>query len=756
MTAFLTCAAAACCLAATSLPLQRPATGAIHGVVLDTRGGTPVGRVAVRLQATGQSVVTDDQGRFEINGVPGGEQELSVSAVDFILVKQSVAVRAGAVADVTIVLSEGTGRYAETVTVVGASAPRDDPATSAEQTLRGNELQQLGSVLANDPMRAIQTMPGVVAGDDFRSDFAIRGAGVDRTSFVFEGISTDFLLHTPQELRNSASIAMINGDVLDEVAVANGAYPQRHGNRIGAEVDFRMRDGSREQAKSETTISLIDASSVAEGPLGTRQRGAWLVAGRASYLDLVAQRLYPDQADTVGFSDAQAKLTFDVNAHQRVQFALTAGRSQFQGSPVRAGEPVVNVEGDVMVANSSSRSAIGVLWWRYQPSSRFSFTQRVAADVNVLTNVDVASGHYTDDAHDFVTRTEWSYAPRASVAVEGGGEARWSAASGSRPVIDVTGRSAGYAASTVGVSAFALARLTSPTGAALVPGVRIDHWSLTSDTSASPWIAGSMPISHALTLRAGGGIYRQEPSVVELQGFGGNPALAPERAYHLDVGLEGRLSPTLGWHATAYNREDRGLLDSPELGVRVVRGFLGLASPTDRFENALDGYARGVELTLARRSPNGLSGWISYALGFNHYRDRTTGDAFWGDYDQRHTVNAFGAYRVSDRLSFSAHFRAGSNIPTAGYWTERGGADFVGDTRNTLRVPVYSRLDARMNRTFQWNQKRLTLFLEALNVYDRANVRAQIPNVNNHTLQATQLYAPMLPLLPSIGARLEF
>ena len=172
--------------------------------------------------------------------------------------------------------------------------------------------------------------------------------------------------------------------------------------------------------------------------------------------------------------------------------------------------------------------------------------------------------------------------------------------------------------------------------------------------------------------------------------------------------------------------------------------------------NALDGYARGVEWMVERRTPNGLSGWVSYALGFNHYRDRTTGETFWGDFDQRHTINVYGNYRTSDRLSFSARFRAGSNVPTTGYWTERDGVDFVGDQRNTLRVPVYSRLDARMNRTFTWERKRLTLFVEAVNIYNRANVRFDVPSVDRRTFQATNVFSTMLPFVPSIGFLLEF
>jgi hypothetical protein len=79
---------------------------------------------------------------------------------------------------------------------------------------------------------------------------------------------------------------------------------------------------------------------------------------------------------------------------------------------------------------------------------------------------------------------------------------------------------------------------------------------------------------------------------------------------------------------------------------------------------------------------------VSYSLGFNRYHDHTTGESFWGDFDQKHTINAYTNYRATDRLSFSARFRAGSNFPVTGYWMARDGGYFVGDERNTLRVPV--------------------------------------------------------------------
>ena len=117
-----------CCSAAA---LQASdSTGVIRGIVVDTKEGTGIRSVSVRLQSTGRAVVTGDDGRFEIAEVPIGNQELYVSAVDFILVKRTVTVAAGAVTDVSIVLAEGTGTYTETVNVrgtagaVGAAGPR--------------------------------------------------------------------------------------------------------------------------------------------------------------------------------------------------------------------------------------------------------------------------------------------------------------------------------------------------------------------------------------------------------------------------------------------------------------------------------------------------------------------------------------------------------------------------------------------------------------------------------------------------------
>ena len=62
---------------------------------------------------------------------------------------------------------------------------------------------------------------------------------------------------------------------------------------------------------------------------------------------------------------------------------------------------------------------------------------------------------------------------------------------------------------------------------------------------------------------------------------------------------------------------------------------------------------------------------ISYSYGVNRYHDRTTNEDFDGDFDQRHTFNAYGLYRITNRFSLAGKVRGNRRIVGAGV-AERG------------------------------------------------------------------------------------
>jgi hypothetical protein len=737
-----------------ALTLFQPSAGAITGIVVDARSGTPLRRVSVRLQTDGRAAVTGDDGRFDITDVRAGDHELYVSAVDFLLVKKVVTVTAAAATDVVIALSPGT-TYSENVTVLGAApaAPRHEPEVAAEQILANTELQQLRGLLTNDPMRAVQMLPGVATGDDFRSEFAVRGLSVRDMNVTFEGVSSPFLVHTVQNFPESGSVAMVNGDVLDEMSLLNGTYPQRHGDRLGAELGLRLREGSRDGLHSRVSVSMTDAAIVFEGPLGRAKRGSWLTSVRRSYLDFVLRQISAAQGVAFGFEDAQTKLVYDVSPHHQVQVAVTSGRSALVLQPD-------SLDGNDLQKGVNG-STVAVATWRYLPSPRVALYQRAGFTVNQFHNTTkggVALDRGRSD--DLLYRTDWTFSHSAGVTSEGGAEIRASSIhvlnrvpSGAtfRVVDDFTG-------SSTAISAYEQSRWVLKRGATMTPGVRVDHWSLTGHTAVSPWavVSWPLPLRGSVLLRGGSGVYWSDPGFVETLGARGSRGLDAPYAWTIDAGLEGRFLHGLRWQINWYNREDRRFLRLPRAEQHLVNGRYVSAVQTTRYMNTLDGTARGGELVLRRRSPNGLSGWISYAYGQNRYDDLATGESFWGDYDQRHTVNMFGMYRFSDRLSASARFRGGTNFPAPGYFREEAGINYLNDVRNTLWIPNYQRLDVRANRTFNWEQKRLTLYMEALNLFAHHNVRFGIPSVDRRTFIASDMFDSTFPLVPSVGLLLEF
>jgi TonB-dependent receptor-like protein/carboxypeptidase family protein len=730
-------------------------TATIRGTVLDRADGTPMADVSVRLQETKQEVKTDAAGRFELVNVEPGRRIVSVSIVGFIFVKRAVQVGPGETLDVTIPLSEGTGTYSETVTVTGTGGrfQEQEKSVPAQQTLGSADIQNLRNLLTNDPMRAIQVLPGVTTGDDFRSEFAVRGSGFSRMNFTFDGIPTTFLLHTIQQVQDGGSIAMVNGDILDGITLLNGSYPQRYGNRIGAELDFHMREGSRDRTQVRVGVSGTDASVVSEGPLGRGKRGSWLFSARKSYLEMLLKQIDSSNDFGFGFSDVQSKLVYDASTANHFELGLVAGRSRLD----RPSAP----DEVFQVRDGRNSAELVNAAWRFTASPAFVVTNRVAFGANQFRNTNVSGFEFASgDGRDLTWRSDFVARAVATLMIEGGGQVqrqhRTLVAHDLIGLPSVGRPSQSYDETAVLSSAYVQAPWSAAARVTLTPGVRVDRWSLTRDTAASPWLLGEVRLTDRFKLRGGAGIHRQFPGFDEAAGLRAGSNLRPERAYHADIGLEQTLGASARWQVTFYNREEHDLLRLPGAELQIVGSRLVGLTQTLPWVNALDGYARGVEWLVQRRSPHGVSGWMSYSYGLTRYRDRTTAESFDGDFDQRHTFNAYGLYRVTDRFNVAAKLRVGSNAPAVGYWEQRDDAYFVSPFRNTLRVPTYSRLDVRGSRTFNWQSRRLTLFVEILNALGHDNLRYNQPGVDVRTGQAFGLFESMIPFVPSAGILIEF
>jgi hypothetical protein len=735
---------------------QPPETGSpgLSGQVVDARTGAPLDRVLVLLEDTGKSTLTGADGSFRLEDVAPGPHRLYVSVVGYALYRREVTVGSRS-EPITVRLSEGTTAYSEAITVTPdlfRAPPEPVPSASV---LGSAELLNLRGVLADDPLRAVQVLPGVATGDDLRSEFTVRGSDFRHLTFTVDGFATPYLLHTVRGVEDrgpTGSVAMINSDVLDDVTLLNGAYPQYFGGHTGAEVDFRTREGSRDRRIVHVAVSGTNASAVAEGPIGRQRRGSWLFSGRKSYLDMIVHRL-TYRAVSFGFADAQARLTYDLTRRHRLDLTMLAGNSRFENDPVEREIDDVHV--------GLNASIVGVAGWRWT-ASKAMVSQRLLVADNHFRNQNTQQVEL-DNGRDrqLAYRADASLNASSALAFSIGGEAERRDDSRVRRRLAPSRTSLvqldDYSGEAVFAGAYASARWTPRAWLTLSPGVRADHSTLTRQGTVSPWLQSEWRLTPTLRLRAGGGRYQQFPDFDKVLGVSGGDDLQTERAVQADVGLEQRLGRTVRLSLTAYDREEHGMLRRPGSETRLVSGRVVRGVASTRYENRLDGYARGFELMVQRATVGrGISGWFSYAFGRNRYRDSVNGERFWGDNDQRHTMNAYALYRHSERASFVAKLRIGSNFPIPGYYARRDDAYFVTDERNTARLPIYGRLDLRANRVFNWSGRRLTLFAEVINVLNRDNMRFDPPGINVATRAVTRPFDSMLPVIPSVGVLIEF
>ena len=256
-------------------------------------------------------------------------------------------------------------------------------------------------------------------------------------------------------------------------------------------------------------------------------------------------------------------------------------------------------------------------------------------------------------------------------------------------------------------------------------------------------------------MRAGVGLYHQFPEFQAVHGSHAGLNLRPERARHVDLALERRLGARTRWQITLFHRREQNVLRLAD-EFQLVNGVPRPRPPSARYANSLDGRSHGVEMLVQRQLAQGLSGWASYTWSHTTHRDTSTGERFDADFDQRHTVNVYGHYAISSRASVSGKLLFGSNFPMPGYWQARGGLLFVGERRNDVRLPAYGRLDVRANHVFNYTKRRLTLFVEVMNVLGRSNVRWNSPGVALRTGQAFGYLQELFPRMPSAGVLIEF
>jgi hypothetical protein len=726
----------------------------IRGTVVDGRGGEPLSNVAV--QAASYRTTSDSAGRFHIAAIEPGDYTLNVSTVGYHLVKKAFHLELGETKEFEVVLTPDTLRQTDTVEVQAGpfeTARQDSPSTLV---LAGNDAKNLGSVLADDPLRAVQNLPGVSSNNDFDARFSLRGADYNRIGLYLDGILLHAPFHMLQGQNVQGSATAFNGDMVEEMELHEGAWPQRFEDRSAGILDVHTRDGSRAGTSFRATASASNAGGMAEGPIGRHKRGSWLAGARKSYLQYIFERTFPDTSFIFGFEDAQGRLTYDLTPHHNITLYVLESYSALD----RSSRATLGINA---LAGAGYHYTLANLGWRYTPGQKFLVTTHAAwmrekFDNTNRTDLPLGQGFYGE----WVANTGATWAWNARSPLDFGASVRLLRDSGQsiqyQSVASVQRLLDHFDGTATRIGGYVQQSWTGLSGALhLSAGARWDRHSINGVAAVSPQASAAFYATSSTRIQLGWGEYVQYPEIALLTSPLGGRGLLPMRSVQAIAGVEQRLGERARVRIEYYDRVDRDLPFQPLFDPRLLPGGRIFVPPLNPlYANSLRGYSRGVEIFLQRSSANRFTGWISYAFGRTALRDGVSLSRFPSDQDQRHTVNVYVGYRLRPTVNLSVRSSYGSGFPIPGYLTRKGSAYGLAAVRNQLRMPDYSRTDLRVNKSWTRDKWKFTLYGEVVNVTNRTNyIYDSFDGYNSRTGQAFLTLDTMFPILPSAGIVFE-
>ena len=734
----------------------------LTGRVVDARTGEPIAKVRVIANGVDQSTTTDENGAFILENLPSGPLDLYITTVSYGLVKKTITLKDGANHDFVIALNEDAAALTESVTVTVDPYETARTDVASEQTLNKRELQSLSSVLLGDPIRAAQALPGSTTNDDFRSEFAVRGAGFDRIGLYLDGVLTENFVHTVQGgYPDTGSLSVINADSVNALSLMSGAFPSKYGDRTGGILDIETRDGNRLKPAGRIQASLSGLSGVVDGPFA-EGRGSYLFAGRKSYVGYLLKRIndenhFTNNPPILNFADFQGKALYDLTTRSQVGVSLIFGAFNYDANRDR------DFLGINTVFRGNSRNLLFNTHWNYTPNSRIFWQTRFFGLRTTFKNTNRNDTTLLDGRRtQYGVRSDLSFTFRHGHRLETGLYIRSLSVNSFSQFFDFfleTLRDFG-SFNRRGTEQAYYAQDTwnsERLGLSVTGGGRVEHSSTTGEARFSPRGSFLWSIDKNWKVRAAAGRYYQFPDFEQMFGRLGNRRLQSENATHYNASVERRFGDRTRLLVEVYDREDHSLFFSLS-EPRLVRNVLTFTESS--FQNSLQGHARGIEVTLQRRSANKLTGWISYSYSRTKLNDSQAGLSFISDTDQRHTVNVYGSYRFNETWNLSSEWRYGSGQPVPGFYrqvgTQVGTGYFLSNERNTTRLPPYSRLDVRLNKAFLFKNWKLTLNGEVINATNRNNLRYAGFDGYGFDGRVFGQLDRVLPILPSAGVVVEF
>lgn len=783
-----------------------PITGfTISGFLEDANSGERLIGATVQDIASGQGTATNDYGFFSLQ-LPPGKVDLHFSYLGYEPRMLSFNVEE----DHHFTLSLQTSLTLEEVVVIAT-----DTAIGSMQSghvLDPKLLQEFPRLGGEaDLVRMAYLLPGVQTGTDGVEGMHVRGGSSGQNLVLIDGVPVYYVAHA------AGVFSIFNADAIRSANLIKGGFPARYGGRLSSVLDIRTKEGNSKKLVGSAEAGLISGRLSLEGPL-IKDKSSFFLAGRWSYLNWFILPLSRKNKAANGekggvsyqFSDFNAKFNYSLNTKNKFYLSYYRGQDGFLNGG-RATDTLAFFDSSNELfeyrlfngyyENLSWSNQVGVFRWNHIHNDRlFSNVSATFSELTVHTqyqSVDsiislntgqflspfIAADYYSR-IRDIGLRADFDYYPNNWHKVNFG----WS----------------------INHRVFNPGALLLDNGQNdAVVNRRPQNVRITSQEYVA-YLDNEVKLGPRWQLN--GGIHLSLNRVEGREYFSAQPRLGIYGKVHPKIGVKASLSrmsqflhllsnsnlglPTDLWVPSTGNIRPANSWQST-IGVDLfphrkweinleayykkmdhLLAFTEGASYLADWRNNVtsgSGNSRGVEFLL-RRKHGRLTGWLAYTLSFTdrQFERINFGERYPFKFDRRHDLKLVFAYRLNDKIDFSANWVYSSgfafSLPESTYRLNVPGEYTAPDgvvvpnfgEKNDDRMPSYHRLDIGGNYTFGNDRIQHRLHIGVYNVYNRRNPLYYSYRTDYvyaaHQLRQRQQYVQvkLLPVLPSISYTIRF
>ncbi len=694
------------------LVLGSVSSQSISGFVREEATGEPLFYVNVFLKETSLGSATNQDGYYVITKVPPGTYKIAASIIGYKLDVKQITIES----DMDLRLDfrlKIEALEGETINVTAVREKFRQMVEPSKITLDVREINVAPAFIEADVFRTIQMLPGVQTLNDFSSALYIRGSTPDQNLIMLDGIT----VYNPYHI--GGVFSTFNTDAIKEADFHAGGFPARYGGRMGAILNIINREGNTEEFTGKANISLISSKGMIEGPLPKWKnvKGSWMLAGRRTYFDKIADVFWffakpavarsdpfvneedlPDHIFPYYFYDVEGKVNLDIGDDHRLTL------SSFYGDDILYFEEKnrYDWEEDNYIEDISHT---GVFDWRWGNRTN-SLTWRWIINPNLIAKTFIADSRFRfwvdfserskgtsttdvdtlrwdnqynldifDIVHDRTVETELVWIPNEKHTITGGVQHKYVNfdlglqfgytnldTSITNIPLDITDN-------TIESSVYIQDRWKFNERFSMQLGLRTTQYSIHDTLYFDPRVGFKYMFNENLSLKLNWGRYHQFLTIANPQDENfrfidiwlGIPEDRPaSRADHTILGLEYLNPKDILFRVEAYYKEFDNLITLRQASIFYEEEGDLVFDPFNDFWDT-QSYAWGLEF-LVKKTTGKVQGWVGYTYA---HTNRKTDLHGWyvPKYDRTHTLNMVADWQWTDITHVSMAISSSSGNP---------------------------------------------------------------------------------------------